>query len=183
MPRALLGRFAFVGRHRSGENTEPCEAGPPRENTPRSEYQCQAELEARGITFVSLRDNLDLSTPCGRLILNVKREPTSWGAHKIRERLSRRFSGIEITAKSTIHSVLDRHCLVEPRGRCVLVLREPRYPSARIPMNCGVPITRPVLAGEPSILLSADRHRPCQPLSVVPRGPFLHQGRICLYRV
>ena len=50
-------------------------------------------------------------------ILNVKREHTSWGARKIRERLIRRFSGIPIPAKSTIHAVLDRHGLVERRGR------------------------------------------------------------------
>src|SRR3989449_7297615 len=50
-------------------------------------------------------------------ILNVKREHSSWGARKIRERLLRRFSGIPIPAKSTIHAVLDRHGLVERRGR------------------------------------------------------------------
>src|ERR1700738_1134677 len=50
-------------------------------------------------------------------ILNVKREHTSWGARKIRERLIRRFSGIPIPAKSTIHAVLDRYGLVERRGR------------------------------------------------------------------
>jgi putative transposase len=50
-------------------------------------------------------------------ILTVKREHTSWGARKIRERLTRRFSGIPIPAKSTIHAVLDRHGLVERRGR------------------------------------------------------------------
>src|SRR5208283_5608327 len=50
-------------------------------------------------------------------ILNVKREHSSWGARKIRERLIRRFSGIQIPAKSTIHAVLDRHGLVERRGR------------------------------------------------------------------
>ena len=50
-------------------------------------------------------------------ILNVKREHPSWGARKIRERLLRRFSGIPIPAKSTIHAVLDRHGLVERRGR------------------------------------------------------------------
>jgi len=39
-------------------------------------------------------------------ILNVKREHASWGgARKIRERLIRRFSGIKIPAKSTIHAV------------------------------------------------------------------------------
>lgn len=30
-----------------------------------------AELEARGITFVSLRDNIDLSTPAGRLMFQI----------------------------------------------------------------------------------------------------------------
>src|SRR6201981_4036893 len=50
-------------------------------------------------------------------ILNVKREHASWGARKIRERLIRRFSGIKIPAKSTIHALLDRHSLVARRGR------------------------------------------------------------------
>src|SRR5579864_731721 len=50
-------------------------------------------------------------------ILNVKREHTSCGARKIRERLMRRFSDIPIPAKSTIHAVLDRHGLVERRPR------------------------------------------------------------------
>lgn len=49
-------------------------------------------------------------------ILNVKREHTTWGARKIRERLIRRFSGIKIPAKSTIHALLDRHGFVERRG-------------------------------------------------------------------
>ena len=40
-----------------------------------------------------------------------------WGARKIRERLIRRFSGIKIPAKSTIHALLDRHGFVERRGR------------------------------------------------------------------
>src|ERR1700730_8811293 len=50
-------------------------------------------------------------------ILNVKREHSSCAARKIRERLIRRFSDIPIPAKSTIHAVLDRHGLVERRGR------------------------------------------------------------------
>ena len=50
-------------------------------------------------------------------ILNVKREHTGWGARKIRERLLGRFSDIPIPARSTIHAVLDRHGLVERRGR------------------------------------------------------------------
>jgi len=43
--------------------------------------------------------------------------PPGWGARKIRERLILRFSEIKITVKSTIHAVLDRHGLVERRGR------------------------------------------------------------------
>ena len=43
-----------------------------------------------------------LSFQVENYILNVKREHSSWGARKIRERLLRRFSGIPIPAKSTI---------------------------------------------------------------------------------
>src|ERR1700732_4355520 len=50
-------------------------------------------------------------------ILNVKRDHTTWGARKIRERLIRGFSDIPIPAKSTIHAVLDRHGLVQRHGR------------------------------------------------------------------
>src|SRR5258707_12737845 len=38
-------------------------------------------------------------------ILNVKREHASCGARKISDRLLRRFSGIPIPAKSTVHAV------------------------------------------------------------------------------
>src|ERR1700678_2029054 len=50
-------------------------------------------------------------------ILNVKREHSSWGARKIRERLIRRFSDIKFPAKDTIQAAWDRHGLVERRGR------------------------------------------------------------------
>jgi putative transposase len=50
-------------------------------------------------------------------VLNLEHQHPSWGARKIRERLLRRFCGIPIPAKSTIHAVLDRHGLVERRGR------------------------------------------------------------------
>src|ERR1035438_9230558 len=66
-------------------------------------------------TSVSLRQ--PTSVPGRKLHLNVKHEHPSWGARKIRERLLRRFSGIPIPAKSTIHAVLDRCGLVERRGR------------------------------------------------------------------
>src|SRR5260370_974151 len=48
-------------------------------------------------------------------ILNVKREHTSWGARKIRERLLRRFSDIPIPAKPTIHPRPHPHQLAHHR--------------------------------------------------------------------
>src|SRR4029077_19871347 len=47
----------------------------------------------------------------------VKRERSTWGARKIRERLIRRFSEVKIPANSTIHALLVRHGFVERRGR------------------------------------------------------------------
>src|SRR6266568_3123820 len=51
-------------------------------------------------------------------ILNLKREKPYWGARKIRERLLRRSScEVKVPARSTIHALLDRHCLVQRQGR------------------------------------------------------------------
>ena len=76
-------------------------------------------------------------------ILNVKREHTSWGARKIRERLMRRFSGIKIPAKSTIHAVLDRlRHGGTTRPLASAPAKEPLYPWATVPTNSGVPIMK-----------------------------------------
>ena len=48
--------------------------------------------------------------------MQLKREHPSWGAPKIREKLRRRHSDIQIPAISTVHAVLDRYGLVS-RGR------------------------------------------------------------------
>jgi len=45
------------------------------------------------------------------LIVRLKREHPSWGAPKIREKLRRLHSGLQIPALSTVHAVLDRHGL------------------------------------------------------------------------
>jgi putative transposase len=50
------------------------------------------------------------------LIVQLKKEHSSWGAPKIREKLRRRYSDIQLPAISTVHAVLDRHGLVT-RGR------------------------------------------------------------------
>jgi len=50
------------------------------------------------------------------LIVRLRQEHPSWGAPKIREKLRRLHSGIQLPAISTVHAVLDRHGLVS-RGR------------------------------------------------------------------
>jgi putative transposase len=53
-----------------------------------------------------------------QLILQVKREHPSWGAPKIREKIRRKYSEIQLPAVSTVHALLDRHGLVSrPRRR------------------------------------------------------------------
>jgi putative transposase len=50
------------------------------------------------------------------LIVELKKEHPSWGAPKIREKIRRLHSDIQLPAISTVHAVLDRHGLVS-RGR------------------------------------------------------------------
>ena len=50
-------------------------------------------------------------------ILRIKQEKPSWGSPKIREILKRKYPEVKTPAKSTIHSILDRHGLVNRRRR------------------------------------------------------------------
>lgn len=52
-----------------------------------------------------------------RSILRIKKEYSTWGAPKIREKLLREYPMIKPPAKSTVHAVLDRHGLVTRRKR------------------------------------------------------------------
>ncbi len=52
-----------------------------------------------------------------RTILGIKKEHTSWGAPKIRDKLIREFPMIKPPAVSTVHAVLDRNGLVKSRKR------------------------------------------------------------------
>ena len=47
-----------------------------------------------------------------KLIIQAKKEKPNWGAPKIRELLLRKYPGIKLPAKSTVHAVLDRNGLV-----------------------------------------------------------------------
>jgi|SRR5271163_3980626 len=46
-----------------------------------------ADLDARGVAFVSLRDNLDLSTPSGRLMMHMLGAMAEFERELIRERV------------------------------------------------------------------------------------------------
>jgi putative transposase len=52
-----------------------------------------------------------------KLIVELKGEHSSWGAPKIREKIRRLYSDIQLPAISTVHAVLDRHGLVVSKGR------------------------------------------------------------------
>lgn len=64
-------------------------------------------------------------------IVALKREKPHWGARKLRELLLRRFPAeVKVPAVSTIHAVLDRHELVQPRkGR--------RFRAQGTPLSAG----------------------------------------------
>ena len=52
-----------------------------------------------------------------RTILGIKKEHSTWGARKIRDKLLKQYSMIKPPAISTVHAVLDRHGLVKRRKR------------------------------------------------------------------
>jgi putative transposase len=104
------------------------------------------------------RQGCQLPFQIENLILQFKREYPSWGAPKIREKIRRKHSEIQLPAISTVHAVLDRHGLVNrPRRR--------RYKAE------GTALSRPV---HPNELWCADYkgefmladHRYCYPLTV-----------------
>jgi putative transposase len=93
-----------------------------------------------------------------KLIVQLKKEHASWGAPKIREKLRRLHSEIQLPAISTVHAVLDRNGLVA-RGR------RPRY-KAEGTLLCKA--TRPNdlwCADYKGEFMLADR-RYCYPLTI-----------------
>src|ERR1700752_1639803 len=114
-------RLQFVARRLAGEQmADLCREFGISRKTGYKKFDRYQECGIQGLTDRSRRSYRyahQLPFQVENFILNVKREHSSWGARKIRERLLRRFSGIPIPAKSTIHAVLDRHGLVERRGR------------------------------------------------------------------
>lgn len=93
-----------------------------------------------------------------RLIVRVKRDHPSWGAPKIREKLRRSQSDVQLPAISTVHAVLDRHGLVNGG-------RKRRYKAE------GTSLSKPVAANDlwcadyKGEFMLADR-RYCYPLTI-----------------
>src|SRR6266566_1817589 len=114
-------RLKFVARRLAGEPmAELCREFGISRKTGYKIFDRYQECGIHGLTDRSRRPYRyanQLPFQVENYILNVKHEHPSWGARKIRERLLRRFSDIPLPAKSTIHAVLDRHGLVERRGR------------------------------------------------------------------
>ena len=114
-------RLQFVARRLAGEPmAELCREFGISRKTGYKIFDRYQECGVQGLTDRSRRPYRyahRLPFQVENYILNVKREHVSWGARKIRERLIRRFSGIKIPAKSTIHALLDRYGLVARRGR------------------------------------------------------------------
>src|SRR6478736_9118246 len=114
-------RLQFVARRLAGEPmSDLCREFGISRKTGYKIFDRYQECGVHGLTDRSRRPYRyahQLPFQVENYILNVKREHSSWGARKIRDRLLRRFSGIPIPAKSTVHAVLDRHGLVERRGR------------------------------------------------------------------
>jgi putative transposase len=104
------------------------------------------------------RQGCQLPFQIENLILQLKREYPSWGAPKIREKIRRKHSEIQLPAISTVHAVLDRHGLVNrPRRR--------RYKAE------GTALSRPLQPNElwcadyKGEFMLADR-RYCYPLTI-----------------
>ena len=114
-------RLQFVARRLAGEAmSELCQEFGISRKTGYKIFDRYQECGVRGLTDRSRRPHHyahKLPFQVENYILNLKREHPSWGARKIRERLTRRFSDIKIPAKSTVHALLDRHGFVERRGR------------------------------------------------------------------
>jgi putative transposase len=104
------------------------------------------------------RQGCRLAEPIEALILQVKREYPSWGAPKIREKIRRKHSQIQLPAISTVHAVLDRHDLVNrPRRR--------RYRAEGTPLSKPLQPNQLWCADYKGEFMLADR-RYCYPLTV-----------------
>jgi transposase InsO family protein len=115
-------RIRFVARLLEGEKmTALCQEFAISRKTGYKIFDRYKEFGLEALTDRSRRpwrDGNQLPQQVETAIVHLKQEKPYWGARKIRERLLRRFScEVKVPARSTIHAVLDRHGLVQRRGR------------------------------------------------------------------
>jgi putative transposase len=110
-------RLRFVARLLDGEKMAAlCREFDVSRKTGYKIFQRYKDCGLEGLTDRSrrpYRQANQLPLQIEKLIVQLKREQPSWGAPKIREKLGRRYSDIQIPAISTVHAVLDRHGLVK----------------------------------------------------------------------
>ena len=132
---AVEERLVFVARVLEGEAlTDLCrEFGISR----KTGYKIYNRYKEHGLEALSDRSRRpvryanQLPQQIESLIVTIKQDKPHWGARKIRERLIRRLaSEMRVPAKSTIHAVLDRHGLVQRKGR-------PRRHATGTPLSAG----------------------------------------------
>jgi putative transposase len=104
-------RMRFVARRLEGEPTaELCREFRISRKTGYKIVDRYQDCGIHGLTDRSRRPFRyanDLPFQVETYILTVRREHPSWGARKIRERVTRKVSGIPVPARSTIHAALD----------------------------------------------------------------------------
>ena len=114
-------RLKFIGRYLSGEKMAPLcrEFGISRVTG----YKIVNRYKEVGLDALCDRSRAPyrqanrLPYQVERTILGIKKEHSSWGAPKIRDKLIREYPMIQPPAISTVHAVLDRNGLVKRRKR------------------------------------------------------------------
>jgi putative transposase len=118
---AVDERARLVARLIDGEPmTALCEAFGISRKTGYKIFQRSQQIGVRGLSDRSRRpDRHDNQLPPAveTLMVRLKKDYSTWGAPKIRERLRQRWPDVPCPAISTVHAVLDRHGLVTHRRR------------------------------------------------------------------
>ena len=119
--RAMDERLKFIARLLEGEKMAPlCREFGISRVTGYKIYERYKDCGLDGLNDRSRRPYRQagrLPYQIERCILGIKREHSSWGAPKIRDKLVREFALVKPPAVSTVHAVLDRHGLVTRKKR------------------------------------------------------------------
>lgn len=160
-------RVRFVARVLDGEKLAPlCRDFGIARKTGYKIFSRDKEMGIEGLTDRSprpYRQANQLPFQIEALIVSLKKEQPSWGAPKIREKLTRLYPHLHAPAVSTVHAILDRHGLVKRR--------KPRRPRAQ-----GTVLSRPGktndlwCADDKGEFMRADK-RYCYPLTDRSREP------------